>query len=571
LFTIGLISSQLLLALPPADTTHKIVTGITCPPYVLSSTDPGLCTASGVLLGAPEATGGFIISSMFNNAPPVFPQGFTVVQWTAVSVSNDTAVCEHLVFVKDNEAPALTCPPDQYRVTDPATCSYSVIGNEFDPLSVADNCSGVIISNDINNYYSLSGMVFSKGTTTVNWLATDQFDNTTACSFHIAVTDAEHPLINCLPDPERSIIPGSCSYVVSGTEFDPYYADNCYGYMVFNDYNNSSTLSSAVFPAGFTTVTWSITDENNNNANCTYTVFIADNDAPVIICPDDQVRNTDHNVCNYLSSGPEFDPLVYSDECSNYVITNDLNGAGSLAGHVFTNGGTMVIWTIIDLYGNISSCDLRITVKDNEAPVFSCPGNQVRMADSGTSFYNVLAGELDPLFADNCSWVTGMNSYNLHNTLNGASFALGTTPVSWLFTDGYDNTSSCSYTLTVNSHKSDMEPGFMGEQSVRFSNILGGLSENETQITNDIKVSNYPNPFRDKTFISFSTIKEEEIRLDIFNSSGRLVETLFKGTALSDREYVVEFEGSILPAGIYLYRMTTPDHVFSGKMICSGR
>lgn len=76
---------------------------------------------------------------------------------------------------------------------------------------------------------------------------------------------------------------------------------------------------------------------------------------------------------------------------------------------------------------------------------------------------------------------------------------------------------------------------------------------------------NYPNPFNPATTIGFALPKAQRVHLQVFDLTGRLVETL------ADRNYSagqhrVTFNASSLSSGIYFYRLTTDSGVLTRKM-----
>jgi len=77
---------------------------------------------------------------------------------------------------------------------------------------------------------------------------------------------------------------------------------------------------------------------------------------------------------------------------------------------------------------------------------------------------------------------------------------------------------------------------------------------------------NYPNPFNPTTQISFTLPRRTDIRLEIFDPTGRLVETLAEGSYPAG-EYSVEWNGTDHASGVYLYRLTAGDQVESKKMV----
>ena len=83
---------------------------ITCPTDVVVDTDIGLCTASGVALGAPTASDNCSVSIISDDAPAIFNEGNTTVTYTVEDASGNTSTCTQLVTVEDNEDPVITCP-----------------------------------------------------------------------------------------------------------------------------------------------------------------------------------------------------------------------------------------------------------------------------------------------------------------------------------------------------------------------------------------------------------------------------------------------------------------------------
>ncbi|MGB6036928.1 MAG: T9SS type A sorting domain-containing protein, partial [Cryomorphaceae bacterium] len=70
-------------------------------------------------------------------------------------------------------------------------------------------------------------------------------------------------------------------------------------------------------------------------------------------------------------------------------------------------------------------------------------------------------------------------------------------------------------------------------------------------------ITSSPNPSDGHSFVSFTATKESYATLEVFDLSGRLVESIFAGNIQPDAEYRFEFDGSDLPNGVYLYRLTT--------------
>jgi hypothetical protein len=101
-----------------------------------------------------------------------------------------------------------------------------------------------------------------------------------------------------------------------------------------------------------------------------------------------------------------------------------------------------------------------------------------------------------------------------------------------------------------------------------FSNgkVLAEDSELNT-ITNETYIRNYPNPFSSKTTLLFILPQNDQVRLEVYDLASKLITTLYNGEVNSKQEYTVEFDGTSIPSGIYIYKMTTNEEVFTGKMI----
>ncbi|MBL7032821.1 MAG: T9SS type A sorting domain-containing protein, partial [Candidatus Delongbacteria bacterium] len=76
---------------------------------------------------------------------------------------------------------------------------------------------------------------------------------------------------------------------------------------------------------------------------------------------------------------------------------------------------------------------------------------------------------------------------------------------------------------------------------------------------------NYPNPFNPTTIIEFTLPYPEEIRLEVYNLLGQQVMLLAEGSH-SAGAHQVQFDGSGLASGIYLYRLEGDGKVQTRKM-----
>ncbi len=66
----------------------------------------------------------------------------------------------------------------------------------------------------------------------------------------------------------------------------------------------------------------------------------------------------------------------------------------------------------------------------------------------------------------------------------------------------------------------------------------------------------YPNPFNPTTTLELAVERDQNVRVDVFDVTGRAVSTLFNSFMNTGEVQALSFDGSGLPSGIYLVRAT---------------
>jgi hypothetical protein len=77
---------------------------------------------------------------------------------------------------------------------------------------------------------------------------------------------------------------------------------------------------------------------------------------------------------------------------------------------------------------------------------------------------------------------------------------------------------------------------------------------------------NYPNPLNPTTTISYDLPEAQEISLQVFDVTGRLVETLYNGYKEAGH-WDVTWNAGNQTSGIYIYRLKVGDKHISRKML----
>ena len=128
------------------------------------------CQAVIANLGNPIATDNCTVVTVTNNAPATFPLGNTTVTWTATDGHANTATATQIITVVDNSAPVIAGIPANITVGNTTgSCNATVT---WTAPTATDNCAGVTLTTN-----HASGSVFSLGTTTVTYTATDAAGN----------------------------------------------------------------------------------------------------------------------------------------------------------------------------------------------------------------------------------------------------------------------------------------------------------------------------------------------------------------------------------------------------------
>jgi len=76
-----------------------------------------------------------------------------------------------------------------------------------------------------------------------------------------------------------------------------------------------------------------------------------------------------------------------------------------------------------------------------------------------------------------------------------------------------------------------------------------------------------PNPTEGQSNVTFTIAEEGFTTLEVFDLSGRMVDAIFSGVAQANSDYRFTFDGSALPNGIYIYRLTTVGEIINEKFM----
>src|SRR5262249_9043756 len=357
-------------------------------------------------------------------ATATFTAGATGGLGGADAIVDSTTVTAPITI---NEPPAITCPANIVKSTDPNLCTAVTT---FSPTTTGFPVPTVTC-------VPASGTAFAKGVTTVTCTASNGIHTDATCvsagtapdpmcSFTVTVNDTQPPAITCPANITKANDPGLCSAVVTYTTPTP--TDNCPGPTAA-----CTPLSGTIFPKGVTTVTCTATDASSNTSNCSFTITVNDTQAPTLTCPANITGTTAPGTCAAIAT---FTTPTASDNCPGATVA-----CVPASGTSFPKGVTTVTCTATDASSNTANCTFTVTINDNQPPAITCPANITTPAAPGVC---QAAVTFTASATDNCPGVTSACT-----PASGFTFPKGTTTVTCTATDTSSNMTSCSFTVTV--------------------------------------------------------------------------------------------------------------------------
>jgi gliding motility-associated-like protein len=412
-----------------------------------------------------------------------FNIGVTTVTYTAIDASGNTAVCSFSVTINDNINPIIACPSNLTQSVSIGSCTASVATAA--PVT-SDNCTvaflrwaltgATVASSPLTGINNLGTYVFNLGTTTVTYTVLDGAGNISTCSYTVVINDNLAPSISCPANINANVALGSCN--ASVTTSNPVYTDNCTvskltwsmsgATVAVSPSTGVNNVGTYTFNGGTTVVTYSVEDAAGNITTCSFNVLVTDNLNPTIACP--------ANITAVASSGAgcstsvSIANAITADNCAVTRLTWVMTGAtvasspalgiNNIGSYTFNVGVTTVTYNVSDAANNISSCTFNVTVTDAIAPTISCPSNISANAEAGTCEANVTT--TNPTISDNCTvnrltWsmtgsVEANSAPNGINYVGSYVFPQGVTTITYTLTDAGNNSSACSFTVTVNDN-----------------------------------------------------------------------------------------------------------------------
>ena len=242
-----------------------------------------------------NTNGALTISGNGDISGTAFPPGITNITYVVSDDSGNLDSCTFVVNISEVVNDMIGCPGDQTVFNDPDLCSAVVNGIEptilINPALVASitySLSGATTGNGMND---ASGETFNVGTTTVEYILTDNSNNMDTCTFDVTVIDNQNPVwTNCPSNITASASLPGCQAIVNWAIPTP--TDNCNIAQVITSHNPNDT-----FNVGTTPVSYIAIDSAGNVGSCSFLVTVVDDTPPSLTCPSDITIGTDPGLC----------------------------------------------------------------------------------------------------------------------------------------------------------------------------------------------------------------------------------------------------------------------------------
>lgn len=456
------------------------------------------CTVESVLYRMEGATNMMGENDASGNS---FNIGTTQVTYIAIDASGNRDSCSFDINIADDN-PDITCAGEKDVSAEFGLCNVTV-----DDINVtinspsAENIQSIewvlTGATELSGSGDASGQRFNVGTTQVTYTVTTNGGSMATCSFPITVLDTERPMINC-PSDVNDMVTGNMTSVVVNDIAPSGISDNCSVESVSYMLEGATTMtgdddaSGNSFNIGVTTVTYTVTDNNGNERTCSFDVNIAGN-TPDITCPDAQSVPVETDLCDAVVNNINItvnSPSAENIQSIEWVLTGatELSGTGDVSGQRFNVGTTRVTYTVTNTSGNSETCSFLVSVEDDSDPTFDelCPPNMIINNDPGRCNATVIFDL--PNASDNCPVeVTS-------DPVSGSVFPIGRTEVVITARDTDNNTTTCSFFITVNDSENPVlecpdDVVIDGTEAMQVDNIDPSADDNCGDTTIDYSLS----------------------------------------------------------------------------------
>ncbi|MES2382753.1 MAG: HYR domain-containing protein, partial [Bacteroidota bacterium] len=359
------------------------------------------------------------------------------------------------------------------------------------------------------------------GANTVTLTVTDNNGNIKTATATVTVSDTVRPVV--VTQNKTIYLNGAGSASVTAAQINNGSTDAC-GVATVALSQTAFTCSNT----GANTVTLTVTDVNGNIKTGNATVTVLDTIKPIVVCKaDTAILDATGNI----TIAPDSVKASASDNCSI--------ASASLSKTTFntTNiGNNSVVLTITDASGNVSTCTTNVLVIEPK-PVAICQNATVYLNASGS-------GTLTVNQVDNGSYsLVGIASRVLSKTSFNCT-DLGTNSVKLTVTNTYNNSDSCTSTVTV---LDTIKPTVITKTYTTYLNASGTASITAANIDNNSTDNcGVASTVASKTSFNCSNVGSNTVWLIVADASGRKDSASTTVTILDTIKPTVNIQNSVV-------------------------
>ena len=365
------------------------------------------------------------------------------VTLTVTDPSGNQRSCTATITVTDTAAPTAICRDTTVFVSSAAPSTAIVTpqminGGSFDSCGIA----AFTINGASNVLFTCNQL----GNNQVTLQVRDNSNNISSCQATVTVVDTVAPQAICF-NRIVAFVDASGIAVVTPARLDSASRDNCALNIAGFSINGQPTASYTCAAIGnLQTATLRVLDVSGNQATCTTQIEVRDTVAPVANCFPGPL--------NFTLTGTPATVVVNAtalgtgtDNCGPVSYT--INGQNSFTYNCSSAGLNTAILGVIDAYGNQSTCNATLNIRDLTPPNAGCR-NLIVQLDS-TGLIRVPAISLNNNSTDNCGivgyQVSGQDTV-LFNCLN-----IGQNTLTLSVRDASGNVGTCNSIVTVQDNR----------------------------------------------------------------------------------------------------------------------
>jgi hypothetical protein len=186
-------------------------------------------------------------------------------------------------------------------------------------------------------------------------------------------------------------------------------------------------------------------------------------------------------------------------------------------------------------------------------------GRIIRTTNSGLNWNIITSGTGSVLYSVN--FVNGNTGY-----ISGTGVILNTTNGGVNWQNQPINVTSDLYSIYFSDNLNGMT---VGQNGIILKTVSGGIGINQisTEVPDKFTLyQNYPNPFNPKTIIKFDIHNSGNVKLSIYDVSGKLIDELIN-QRLTSGTYTFDWNAEGFSSGIYFCTLETEKYNSSVKML----